>query len=143
MNHNDLIKQVIPLLYNYPAGIPKSQWQSSYACKHDVEHLVGTYITNDEFKQAGAEFGLDYHTRRLPNYCFAVKPRFPMEWLRELNALTERPRGARNSQWTAYLDARREVETLKSNIQDAEDHQQEVLAAYNFQNPHSPVSLSQ
>lgn len=111
------IKEAIPVLYNYPAGIPKSQWRSSYACKHDVEHLLGIYFTNDEFKQAGVEFGLLYKVGDLtplqreyhqnPNYGFAVKPRFPMEWLRSLKDLTVRPLGARKTEWAAYLDALR------------------------------------
>lgn len=117
MNHNDLIKEAIPILYNYPAGIPKSQWRCSYNCKHDVEHLVKKYISNEEFKQAGVEFGLPHDIwaltrsqmvyRQNPNYGFAVKPRFPMEWLATSWDLKERPKGARKNQWAAYLDALR------------------------------------
>jgi hypothetical protein len=109
MNPVDLIKETMPVLYNYPHGIPRNQWRSSYACKHDVEHLVGKYISNDDFKQMvrEAEPAFQFLAFPSPNYMVAVKPRFPMEWLRQSCDLKERPQGARNTQWSAYLDALR------------------------------------
>lgn len=134
MSRIDLLQAAIPILYNYPAGIPKSQWRSSYACKHDVEHLLGTYVSNDEFKEAGVAFGLLYKVgdltplqRENPNYGFAVKQRFPLEWLRELKDLKERPCGARKTEWAAYLDALRWRDQMKSNLETAADYQNGLI----------------
>lgn len=127
MERNEFIQQVIPLLYNYPQGIPKSQWRGSYGAKHDVEHAFGLYISNSEFIKAAVEMGIQ-HEAGDPNYRFGMKPRFPMSWFQPHGRrMTLRPRGEQMKKWNAYLDACKEIDELKSNIETMIDAEQDRI----------------
>lgn len=141
MNRNDLIKQVIPVLWHIKPNMPRLRWRSSYGSKARVERLLG-YISNEQFIQAALELGIP-HIQGDPNYTFAISPKFPFEWMLMTGRLTQRPFGGLKKEWAAYQETYQWWDEMKSNIQDAEDHQQEVLAAYNDQNPQDPITLSQ
>jgi hypothetical protein len=111
-----LIQQVIPLLWNYPQGIPKKQWCGSYGSKHGVEHALGFYITNDEFIQAAVEMGIQ-HEKGDPNYRFGMKPRFPTNWFQlDSRRLSHRPHGETQKKWDAYLDACKEIDRIVHSL---------------------------
>jgi hypothetical protein len=112
------IRACVPLLYEVPQPLhvpatpediqaDRRRWKdskrSSYAMKHDVEHLLGEYVSNEELIAAlrsslrgGPQIGS-------PNYLFFVKPKFDLHWLRVKP--TVRPKGARMSHWEAYQSA--------------------------------------
>jgi hypothetical protein len=115
MNRNDLIKQVIPLLYDYPQGIPKKQWWGSYGAKHFVGHALDFYITNDEFIQAAVEMGIQ-HKVGDPNYSFGMKERFPSDWFQPTGRRTSKPFHERQKKWDAYQDACKEIDRIVENL---------------------------
>jgi hypothetical protein len=125
-----LIKETIPLLWNYPQGIPRSQWRGSYGAKHGVEHALGLYITNDQFIQAAVDLGIQ-HEKGDPNYRFGMKPRFPTEWFQSSGRLTTRPPRERVEKWNAYLGACKEIDRLwnatKDHMETTIDYQQDLL----------------
>lgn len=110
-----LIQQIIPLLWDYPAGIPKSQWRSSYGAKHAVEHALQFYITNDEFIAAAVLMDVP-HEKGDPNYRFGLKPRFPTDWFQPCSRLTERPKYESKKKWDAYQDACKTIDQLIHNL---------------------------
>jgi hypothetical protein len=110
-----LIQQVIPLLWNYPQGIPRNQWRGSYGSKHGVENALRFYITNDEFIQAAVAMGIQ-HEKGDPNYRFGMKPRFPTDWFQPSYRISTRPPRERVAKWNAYLDACKEIDRIVHNL---------------------------
>lgn len=114
----ETIRACVPLLYEVAPRLPdlfdltalradhrkwKNAKRSSYAMKHDVEYLLGRYVSNEELKEAlrsSVRYSFEGGT---PNYMFVVKPKFDLFWLRVRP--TERPKGARKAQWEAYQTA--------------------------------------
>jgi len=76
--------------------------RSSYGMKHEVEDLLGKYVSNDDLIRCGISLGLP-HRVGYPNYTFFLKSKFPPMWL--TNRVTTRPKGARKDQWAAYQTA--------------------------------------
>ena len=94
------IKTAIAFLYDLTPFRPSHV--NSYGLKHEVEDLIGTYVSNEDAIRCGLEMGLA-HTAGSPNYIFHIRPKFEMWWL--LNNIKTKPRGARKTQWEAYLTA--------------------------------------
>jgi len=135
---HELIKQVIPVLWDIKPTMPTGNYRLSYGSKARVETLLGHYISNDEFIKAALELEIP-HIQGDPNYLFAIKPKFPMEWLQLSGRLTVRPFGAKKTEWAAYQAAHQWWDEVKSNYETTIDYQQEVLQTYNLENPHDPV----
>lgn len=139
MDTHELIKQTIPVLWNIKPNMPKANYRLSYGSKARVEGLLSHYISNDQFIRAALELEIP-HVQGDPNYTFAISPKFPMEWICLTGRLTQRPLGARKTEWASYLAAYQWWDEQQSNYEDMIDSQQEVLLAYNAQNPQdSPV----
>lgn len=109
MNRNDLIKFVIPLLWEVKPKLPKKDWRGSYGAKHAVEHALNFYITNDEFIQCAVELGIPHQVGD-PNYRFAIKDRFPTDWFQPFSRKSTKPYGERKAKWEAYVTACREID---------------------------------
>lgn len=101
---HELIKEAIPVLWEIKPQMPTANYRLSYGSKARVETLMSHYISNDDFIKAALELEIR-HTVGNPNYLFAIKPKFPMEWLQLSGRLTVRPFGARKAEWSAYQDA--------------------------------------
>lgn len=100
----ETIKSCVPYLYTVAIDLIPSRCRSSYAMKHDVEHLLDQYVSNDELKSALAD--MMYYRGGSPtdnNLYFAVKPKFDLHWLR--SPPKTRPKGARKTHWEAYQTA--------------------------------------
>jgi len=116
MDRNTLIKQVIPLMWEVPAKLPKTKWWSSYGAKHTVERALEFYITNDEFIQAAVELGIPHEVGD-PNYGFKLKSRFPPDWFQPGGRRqTTKLRGERQSTWDAYIHACSEIDRIVSSL---------------------------
>lgn len=103
----ETIHAAVPYLYEVVKTIPREKARSSYAMKHDVEHLFNEYCSNDELKDALRD-RIGFNAGRLDrwnqsDYYFYVKPKFELFWLR--TKPTERPKGGRKTQWEAYQQA--------------------------------------
>lgn len=96
----ETIRACVPLLYTQPADPSPGTYRSSYAMKHDVEHLLERYVSNDDLKGALRDTVYYRSDRGDANFYFCVKPKFDLHWLR--SPPTTRPKGARKSHWEAY-----------------------------------------
>jgi hypothetical protein len=103
----ETILAAFPLLYTLDPRLSDEKARSSYAMKHDFEHLYDEYCSNENLKDALRETVpfLRGHpnTYGEVNLFFSVKPKFELFWLR--SKPTERPKGARKAHWEAYLAA--------------------------------------
>ena len=119
MNHSPyriaLLQQIIPLLWDYPQGIPKKQWWNSYGAKHVVEHALQYYITNDEFIEAAVQLGIQ-HEKGSPNYSFGMKQRFPTDWFQPSYRQATRPKHETQKKWNAFQDACKEIDAIIHNL---------------------------
>ena len=97
------VRLILSLLYD-PTGYGKNPCtRGAYGMKHNVEDLLGRYVSTEELVRAGqVTYGIrvDECSRTTGFY---VKERFPMEWLWE--KVTTRPKGAKTAHWDAYQSA--------------------------------------
>ena len=98
---------VLPLLYE----VSTTSHLGAYGMKHDVEDVLGRYVSTEELVRAGQ---VSFITKRGENNwsnqvkCdangrvigFYVKERFPLTWL--WNKATTKPKGAKQVHWDAY-----------------------------------------
>jgi hypothetical protein len=98
------VRLMLSLLYvdtSFSDRIPCTR--GAYGMKHNVEDLLGRYVSTEELVRAGQVT----HRIRIDNVGrttgFYVKERFPMEWLWE--KVTTRPKGAKTAHWDAYQSA--------------------------------------
>ena len=105
----ETIVSAFPYLYENvrPLHRDYSTTRSSYAMKHDVEHLVDEYCAEQELKDALRDT-IPFHVGTPTTYGevswgFYVKPKFDLFWLRVKP--TSRPKGARLARWEAYQTA--------------------------------------
>ena len=107
------VSPILALLYEPH----ETQTVAAYRMKHDVENVLGTYVSTKLLIQAGVFRGL---VEKRDKKSFYVKERFPMEWLWD-NVKT-RPKGTRQVHWDAY---QRVVARIES---DCESRQASSLA---------------
>jgi hypothetical protein len=138
LNLHELIKEAIPVMWDIKPKMPTLRYRLSYGSKARVETLLSHYISNDDFIKAALELEIP-HTVGNPNYLFAIKPKFPMEWLQLSGRLTVRPFGARKTEWAAYQAAHQWWDQQQSDYEEMIDYQQEFLADFNSTNPEDPV----
>lgn len=101
------VRAVLPLLYE----ISKTSHLGAYGMKHDVEDVLGRYVSTEELVRAGnVSFIAKRRYDRWDNATkhdangrvigFYVKERFPLTWL--WNKATTKPKGAKQVHWDAY-----------------------------------------
>jgi hypothetical protein len=101
------VRAILPLLYETDAR----GHLGAYGMKHDVEDVLGRYVSTEELVRAGqVSFITRNHHGRWRNQSksdargrtigFYVKERFPLTWL--WNKVTTRPKGAKTTEWDAY-----------------------------------------
>jgi hypothetical protein len=125
LNIHELIKRAIPVLWDIKPTMAKRSYRWSLGSKARVETLLGHYISNDQFIKAALELEIP-HTVGDPNYSFAIKPKFPFEWLQLTGSLTTRPFGARKTEWAAYQAAHQWWNEEQTAWVDEINDQQEV-----------------
>jgi hypothetical protein len=105
MNRLDLLKTTVPLLYT-----KSRETMGAYHAKEGAETLLGIYICKDEYRQALE--ACDTPTKDTGSYL--LTERFPLDWLR--TQPETRPKGARTTQWNAYLHAKATIATVLADI---------------------------
>jgi len=94
------VRSVLPLFYEEKRGGSLKEHLGAYGMKHDVEDFLGRYVSTEELVRA-AQVTYPVFTDDADRVLgFYVKSRFPMEWI--WNEVTDRPRGAKTDQWSAY-----------------------------------------
>lgn len=93
------VRLILSLLYERTT----STTRGAYGMKHDVEDLLGRYVSTEDLVRAG-QVTFTRHTDEADRTLgFSVKERFPMTWL--WNEVKTRPRGAKQGEWDAYQTA--------------------------------------
>jgi hypothetical protein len=115
MNRTDLIKTVIPLLWEVKPTLPKKEWRGSYGAKHSVEHALNFYITNDEFITACVDLGVPHEVGD-PNYRFALKDRFVTDWFQPSHRKAVKPYSERKDKWEAYQHTCAEIDRIVDSL---------------------------
>lgn len=98
---------VLPLLYE----ISETGSLGAYGMKHDVEDVLGRYVSTEELVRAGQVSFVkkapgkeaSFYTKSDDNgrtTGFYVRERFPLTWL--WNKIKTKPRGAKKVHWDAY-----------------------------------------
>lgn len=107
MNRIQLIQQVIPLLYTPAPRRHSTYARGSYGLKHEVEHALDFYVSNEELIEAMV--GLGYlHKPGDPNYTFYLKSKFHPS----LMFLPHRPPRTRKAEWEECQNAKKLIEDM-------------------------------
>lgn len=94
------IGHLVPLLnLLYEPDWNNKHPQSPYGVKHEVETLLGKYVSTEQLIQTAIFARHNYDE----DEGFFAKPKFPMVWL--WNKATVRPKGAKKAHWEAYQRA--------------------------------------